>query len=342
MGQGIAGSVLAFLLYRQGFDVHIIEDNYRTSSSKVAAGMWNPVIFKHLKVSWNSDLLLPASERIYREMETFFGADFFHPKEKVRIFPDILNANEWDSVDSRSPLARYILNQPDSQIDTQLSTPFGYGIVKHSGWLDVNTMLDSVRNFFLSENRYQTGGFNLDKYDVEKGPVILCTGNAILDLPQFDFLPLIPNKGQVLVIHAPGLHLDRMVNFGRFMIPLGNDRYKLGGIYEYEDPNPLPTEETRDLLLKELKEVYPGEVTVEQHLAGYRPTVNDRKPILGEHPQMPGVFVFNGLGSKGVMLAPYFAEVFLNHVLHGEKLQKEIDIMRHWLKRHKYQKQTFD
>ena len=340
VGQGIAGSVLAFQLYNRGYDVQIIEDNYRTSSSKVAAGMWNPVIFKDIKVSWNADLLLPASERIYTQMEDVLGSKFYYPKEIVRIFPDVLNANEWDSVDSRKPLAHYLISEKDNQVESQLSSPFGYGIVKYSGWLDVSEMLKGVREYFTSLGRYTLGKFDLNEYDVEQGPVILCTGNALIESDAFDFVPIIPNKGQVLVIHAPGLELDRMVNFGRFIIPLGNDRFKLGGIYEYEDPDPLPTEMTRVLLLRELAEVYGGKVEVEEHLAGHRPTVNDRKPILGEHPQLSNVYVFNGLGSKGVMLAPYYAEVFMKHVLDGDKLLKEVDINRHWLKRHKYQKQV--
>lgn len=298
--------------------------------------MWNPVIFKDLKISWNAEKLLPSAERVYTRMEDYFSKRFYFPNDIVRVFPDNYTANEWDSIDLMHPLRQFMSDERDLQVEKQLQLLHGYGVVKQSGWLDVNVMLQAVRRHFENANRFREEKFDLSGHDTEEIPVIMCTGNSIKSAGMFNWLPIIPNKGQVLVIHAPGLNLGRMVNFGRFIIPLGNDRFKVGGIYEYEDPDPLPTKATADQLIAELRTIYKGEITIEEHIAGYRPTVNDRKPILGRHPQIDGLYIFNGLGSKGVMLAPYFAEMMTAFLTSGEKLPYEVDVVRHWNKRHRY------
>jgi glycine oxidase len=85
--------------------------------------------------------------------------------------------------------------------------------------------------------------------------------------------------------------------------------------------------------LKELTEklnelaVFPYKITNQSW--GIRPTTPDRRPILGAHPEHQNVLIFNGLGTKGVSLAPYFSQV-LSELLENEvPLNKEVDIQRY-------------
>jgi glycine/D-amino acid oxidase-like deaminating enzyme len=64
------------------------------------------------------------------------------------------------------------------------------------------------------------------------------------------------------------------------------------------------------------------------HLAGVRPSSIDRRPIIGAHPEYKNLFVFNGLGTKGVMLAPYFSENFVNFYLKNEPLMDDVNVKR--------------
>lgn len=45
---------------------------------------------------------------------------------------------------------------------------------------------------------------------------------------------------------------------------------------------------------------------VVEHKAGVRPSVSDRRPVLGPCKDYEQLVVFNGLGTKGVSLAPFF------------------------------------
>jgi glycine/D-amino acid oxidase-like deaminating enzyme len=65
-----------------------------------------------------------------------------------------------------------------------------------------------------------------------------------------------------------------------------------------------------------------------EHIAGIRPTVKDRRPLVGKHPKHPNLAVLNGLGTRGVMIAPTVAKALYDHLENGIALDKEISIAR--------------
>ncbi|MCW3075505.1 MAG: dependent oxidoreductase [Bacteroidetes bacterium] len=71
-----------------------------------------------------------------------------------------------------------------------------------------------------------------------------------------------------------------------------------------------------------------SEYQILKHEAGVRPSSKDRRPIVGPHPLHSNMHVFNGLGTKGVMLAPYFANNFVLFYLQKQPLNPEINIKR--------------
>jgi len=64
------------------------------------------------------------------------------------------------------------------------------------------------------------------------------------------------------------------------------------------------------------------------HEAGVRPTVKDRKPLVGQHPNYKNLFVLNGFGSHGIMIAPWAAAQLFGCIEKGEELLPEVDINR--------------
>jgi glycine/D-amino acid oxidase-like deaminating enzyme len=47
-------------------------------------------------------------------------------------------------------------------------------------------------------------------------------------------------------------------------------------------------------------------------------------------PKHPQVGVFNGLGTKGVSLAPYFAHQFAELLVNGSEIEEEVQIGRYF------------
>ncbi len=85
VGQGIAGTVLAYSMIKEGLRVLIIDDQSLSACSRVAAGNFNPIVFKRLVKSWMADELIPFADQFYTEAEEFLGQRFYWKKEIVKI-----------------------------------------------------------------------------------------------------------------------------------------------------------------------------------------------------------------------------------------------------------------
>lgn len=111
-------------------------------------------------------------------------------------------------------------------------------------------------------------------------------------------------------------------------MPLGNQLFKVGATYEWDQLNDIPSEEGKFELTKKLNSIISSPYNIVSHDAGVRPSVIDRRPVIGAHPKHNNIYVFNGLGTKAVMLAPYFAKQFVNYLQNNTPLDKEVDINR--------------
>jgi glycine/D-amino acid oxidase-like deaminating enzyme len=81
-------------------------------------------------------------------------------------------------------------------------------------------------------------------------------------------------------------------------------------------------------LERRLKKLYTGHYEVLSASAGVRPTTNDRRPFIGWHPENKAVGIFNGFGTKGVSLVPYFSKLFVDSIEDREKVHIEADVNR--------------
>jgi glycine oxidase len=332
IGQGIAGSVLAFLMHQSGLRVRVYDDEHKSSASKVAAGMWNPVSFKRMSQSWIADDLLPVADSIYRNMEATLGAQFYHPMELVKVFPDTKFANMWDEHSMSAEVGHYLTSQQDEVVKAQFHQPNGHGVVSNAGWLDIPTLLTKCKEYFVQHDMYEQCSIDQSFIDEllakdKQALIIFATGPASTALFS-DKVRIILNKGEVLTVRIKDLPMTRIANFGKFLIPMGNDLFRLGATYEWK-PAPLDiTDKSRDVIMNQLANHYKGQVEIVNQLAGYRPTTKDRRPMIGKHPQNDSLVFFNGFGSKGVMLIPYFAQHVIEYLEGKTSLLREVDVMR--------------
>ena len=129
-------------------------------------------------------------------------------------------------------------------------------------------------------------------------------------------------------IHAPELKESRVIKSGVFLIPLGEDRYLVGATYSWKDKSPDPTEAAREEILNGLRKFLRCDFKVEGQQAGIRPTVPDRRPLVGRHPGHPQLYVLNGLGSRGVLIAPYAAHCLQRFMEQEIPLPEAMDCAR--------------
>ncbi len=111
-------------------------------------------------------------------------------------------------------------------------------------------------------------------------------------------------------------------------MPLENDTYKVGATFNWTDKTINPTSEAKTELENKLQKIMIAPYKVIDQQAGIRPTVKDRRPIIGKQKEHPQLAILNGLGTRGVMLAPKMAKQLYNHLEKGQDLSKEVDISR--------------
>ena len=335
VGQGLAGSVLALELLERGQRVLVVDNGHRTAASRVAAGIINPVTGKRLAPSWRVDELLPEALEYYRRWERGHGVTVYHPRVMRRFLTPEQRARYWPKRLASGELYPYLAEGrppgPDSEV-----------LEFHpAGFLDTTTFLDRSARF-LDENRaLLRAGFFYDDLEVKKAGVcwrdlrarriIFCEGYQSASNPYFDWLPFTPAKGEILTLRAPDLAGDTILNNGKWLLPLGDGRVRVGATYEWDRLDEVPTAPGR-LELERAFASLAGDVPAEplDHRAGVRAILKDTKPVIGLHPAFDTVGIFNGLGSKGAMIAPWFARSFAEHLLTRSPLEDEVDVRRNF------------
>lgn len=328
VGQGIAGSLLAYFLLKKGKRVLIADQINPSSASNVAAGIINPVTgMRHVK-TWKADILLPFAEATYLELEQVLDCKFWF---KMNIVNTLADRNEMALIVQKSLQPEYrdfIL--PPTQPDVFEITRAGYvdmaGMIAQFRKKYTHNGMLTEANFMNKDMEMRDNGIWWNQQHF--GKVVFCEGYSAVDNPLFSWLPFVPAKGEVLTIRCDELKAGKIIKKDIFLLPLGNGLYKAGSTYQWNFTDGCPTENGKSELLKKLTPMLNCPFTILNHQAGIRPASRDRKPFLGLHPVHKNVAIFNGLGAKGASLAPYFAYHLTEFLVEGQSLDKEVDIGR--------------
>jgi glycine oxidase len=338
VGQGIAGSVLALSLIKAGYKIHVINKPQLSTSSKIAAGIWNPIVFKRLTKSWLADDLIPELLNFYEYCEKILNTTFIHKRSIIKPFTEEQEKILWlkkanDSENKNSFLDKQIYE--NLQLDDKYSVK-SYSKVIQAGNLDTEHFLESTQIYLENNTSYIDEEFDYAQLNIthqavnyktiSANNIIFCDGYLITNNPYFNWIPMKPAKGETLTIHCPNLNLQNDIfNKGFFIMPLKNDLYKVGATYEWETLNDIPTEKGKAELIQKLNSVITSPYQIVSHDAGVRPSVIDRRPVVGKHPEYKNVFIFNGLGTKAVMLAPYFAKQLVNFIQNNSVIDADVN-----------------
>jgi glycine/D-amino acid oxidase-like deaminating enzyme len=336
VGQGIAGTVLAYTLIKKGCSVTILCDEDQNRASLVAAGLYNPVTGKRMSKTWKAAELFPFMESFYKEFEKDFNCAILFPKPIYKPFSSIEEQNTWLSAHEGEAFVNTEL--PKDKYQKYLNASFGGFETKNSGHLDVPLMIEVFRRHLIEKNSFVEEKFDPEKLKtsetaVEYGTItarkiIFCEGMKATVNPLFSWLPFVPSKGEVLKLKIENFTEEVIFNKQVFIIPLGDTMFRVGSTYYWEFDSDQPTEKGKAELEEKLTQMIKMPFKITDQKAGIRPSVKDRKPILGYHPGNKSIGIFNGLGTKGVSLAPFFAEAFSELLLNNKQLDKDVNIER--------------
>jgi glycine oxidase len=336
VGCGVAGICLTHELLQADCEVQVM-DNGKNVSSTVAAGIINPIVFRRMTLSWRVSEFIPFAYTKYRELEQETGASFFHPLVIRRLFPSEQELEFWKKKQSLPEYSDYLEELTEEDLNFQLEqNTFGTGRVKQASYIDAKCFIAANRATFQSRGILLEESFDHAELDPEKAIykgtaydyIVFAEGKDSNYNPLFGYLPIQQTKGEVLTIQSETMYSNESLNRKCFLLPLGNHHFKVGSTYVWDTDNTIPTEEGLQTITENLKSLSSEPYTILEHNAGVRPTVLDRRPLLGRHPKFPKMAIANGLGAKGYMLAPLLMHEFVKHLLHDQEIPKDSHISR--------------
>ena len=335
IGQGIAGTMLAWALQRRDAEVSIADGALPGNASSIAAGIINPVTGKRFVKSWRFDEFFPAAKSGYQLLENELGIKVWSEQSIVRLLATPEEANDWSARCALPDYAAHLGESDNARIWTDLLKPgFKFGIIRRAARVDFQTLISTFRQEAISGGIFLEKKFDYQEVEQRAGEydaVIFCEGYRGQENPFFSNLPWQLAKGEALVIRFKDERANKageMLKKTMTLVPLGDGTFWAGGSYQWHFPDLLPSEGEKTFILNHLLEMLAAPFEVVGHVAGIRPTVKDRRPFIGQSQLHSKFFIFNGLGTKGALLAPYWAEHFAEHLLKGMPLDKEVDVRR--------------
>ena len=341
VGQGLAGTTLAWMLHRQGERVAVVDQHEPNSSSRIAAGLITPVTGKRFVKSKQFDLLWQAAVAFYRDIETETKTTFFKQNNSIRLFAS-QEERELLSQKSISHFPNLVQISEHPVNEKMFDTTYGGFEMKQAARLNTRQYLNTSREYFSRQQSFfeseidpetdlqLTNEFvRIPMLGLTASRVIFCQGFTGSKNKWFQTVPFDAAQGEILTVRIPDLNEPRVVHRGIWLASMGDDLYRVGATYNHDQLDTTPTKTGRDELCSRLAEFLhlPFEV-IDQH-AAVRPIIVGRKPAIGFHPHFPQLGYFNGLGSKGSLQAPWFAQLFADVISKKRELPAEFHVAKH-------------
>lgn len=316
----------------------VVFDNASQQSSTVAGGLYNPVVLKRFTSVWKSKEQLDVALPMYKHLEDTLNVSLDYKTPVYRKFASLEEQNDWFAASDKPKLSEYLSTNLIKNKNLNIDAPFGFGEVLKTGRVDVKTLIKFYKKDLLKNSQFFEDAFNYDNLnnegasihykDIKSKHIVFAEGFGVVKNPFFNELPLVPTKGELITIHAPDLKIDYVLKAGIFLIPIQDDLYIVGATYDWDDTTHALTTKAKDELLSKLDKVINCSYQVVNQVAGIRPTVKDRRPLVGQHKTQKNMFVLNGLGTRGVMIGPYVAKQLYDFIEKEIPLDSEVDIKR--------------
>jgi len=340
VGNGYAGGLLSYFLWKEGLNVSVVDKCETFTSTKVSAGIMLPLTGRRIVKTYNADKIIPFASEFYSGIEQESGIRVYNRKNVLQLFSSHGNRNEWFARSEDPAISTYtgtILET--SEIHTSVNNSFGAIILKHSGSIDPVRLISAIGKVTEANIRFhkQTLEYNDIRFEKEGviwnnqfySSLIFCEGYETIRNPWFKYIPFKPAKGEILDFYSEQLDDTYIINSNVFILPLGNGHFRAGSTYNWNDLTPDITQDARITLEEGIRNSISCEFNITGHKTGIRPTIIDRRPVMGFHPQFRQLGIFNGLGTKGAMLAPYYASLYAQIIASGKMHDDfETDIRR--------------
>jgi len=333
VGGGFAGLFLAHQLLKNNKSFVLFSNN-RTSASHISAGVCNPVILKRFSTFWKSEEQMRFLQTFFSEIEIYTSKNYLINEPVARIFHNESEKIQWIKNSNKESLKSY-LNSNFIKLKS-VENDFETGLVNNSCRLDVENFFIDFYDYLEINGNLTSEDFDYDNIDAMNSQyknyqfkkIVFCEGVSIKDNPYFDNIPILPNKGHCLEVKIDETIDPYIIKKKHFLFSLSDNRFYYGGTYDRLDETSDINQEFVDELENGLKEFYKNDFTTTKIKTAFRATVDDRKPILGTHPDFQNLHIFNGLGARGVLNGTYFSKIMFDYLENQIEIDSDIDVKR--------------
>lgn len=347
VGLGIAGITFCERLRKEGKRFVVFEPSL-PSATKIAGGVVNPVVLKRFTPIWNLPQFHAEAYPFYTELSKHLQVDFLQKMPLQRVFNNVQEQNDWLIASDKANLSFFLSSELIRNGNPLIEAPFGFGSVNEVFKIDTTLLMESFGENLEQNEQLVREKFDYDLLQVEEvkehtshsdmAPtiqyknyktkrIVFSEGVAALHNPYFSVDCLIPKKGEYIIFKAPQLRLKSILKGPIFIIPLGNERYKAGATFDHTGREPDITQEGKAKLVASLRKLIHCPFEIVDQMAGMRPTVKDRRPLLGSISNREILF-FNGLGTRGLGMAPLLSKQLFDYAENDTPLPDEVNIQR--------------
>lgn len=339
VGCGISGLAFSWHLKKANINFTILDPCESHSASLHAGSLINPITGRKFQLQWNIQSLREKAITFYSELEEFLADSIFKNVEILKIFGNSDSERLWQS-EKLNPQIIPFINEtyPENLYASSINASSGVFIIKQVLQIHAEKLILDYREKLLQQTILIKKSFDQEKLKINKGKflyegsqyshIVFCNGLAALQSEYFHWLPFKPAKGEHLIIEVKNLAQQFILHKGIFLIPKEENIFWAGATNTWNDLKTNPTYEGKMELENQLKALLKIPFKIIEHKAAIRPTMKDRTPVVGEHPKIKNMFILNGMGTKGMSLAPFYAELLLQHILTKSPLPQEANVLR--------------
>lgn len=337
VGHGIAGMSLSVTLSKSNIS-HIVIDSGEQNASKIAAGVYNPIVLKRFNTIWKADEMNEESQLFFKHFEAFNSVKVDYKLPVLRRFANKEEVTTWCNKCQQAALKPFLNPLPINNPYTNIHAENGFGEVYNTGRIDIAKSLATNHKFLLARQQFRTEIFDYDELKLERdcivykdilaNHIVFCEGMGVQKNPFFKSVNIIGNKGQTIEVKIPELTLQHIIKASVFLLPLSNQNFKVGATYERFYQDELPTPAGTKHLINEFNKILNLPFELVETLAGIRPTTPNRRPVIGSHPKHKKVWILNGMGTRGVLLAPWAAKQLTQAMFQNTTIHSEVDVLR--------------
>lgn len=334
VGDGYASLFFAHQLIKNN-KTFVVFSEEKKSASRVSAGIINPVVLKKFTTFWKAQEQIHFLRQTLIEIEKYTGQNYLVDAPVHRIFHDENEQQLWLKKSSNEDLFHF-LDKNFAHLNG-VKNDFNSGRVNQSARLDVSGFFTGLFNFLKNRQQIISEKFiysdiNTSDHiykDFSYKHMVFCEGMGVKNNPFFSDIPVVPNKGHHIKVKlSQTLPENITIKKKHFLFPIDGERYFYGGTYDREQLHHEIDSSAVEQLTKGLKEFYPEDFSIEEANFGFRPTVKDRRPIIGRHPEQSNMYVFNGLGARGILNGCYFSKSLYDFIESAVPLHHEVCVER--------------